>query len=665
MCSSHNPQASLAVLWKPKRCTACSERQAEAETWLESPSIRRELKSMGLQLRWTVLSLLVVVSALVVGGVCGAGAAAGDGRASSPISELTADTWNALVSVPVAIVHVCARVARECAAHEQTLQAVVASGESGGVPWADTTVVFRLDLVRGGSQLLFEELGLVDARVGIADVVLLREGEYAGSLPGGAAEAEALATWLARALEPPVGVVASGRVAATLVRTPGLEFVFLALTDGSDDDNGALWNAVVHDDTRGGASMAFLHCASMMRFEASFLVVREAGEDDLEALGMGGRSLPLFLFYKNHEGHDHDVVEYGSEHTGGIVPDNGTSGVDGHQLRSFMEDHVHPLFGLVSIDNHAHYAALRMPFGQVFVDPSTLGEQLPLLSTLFLPLAKAFRHKIRFGYMDGIHLRAHAAQVGLPGLTAANLPRLAVEDTSSGRHYVFPSPLTLDFENELHEWVAGIVHRTLEPTIISEPVPPPRTNTIPPIKVVGATFETLVVHESRDVLVNLFAHADAFSRAFRPVWTAFVAAAKSAIPGLLAAEMDYYLNDVVGPGHGNRGVGALPALRVYPRGAKDTPVELTGFADHRVVAFEDLRLRLFAANVSSLATADWSALRSPHEAARGLAPSAVLPGLQIELAAARARADAPYLFTITDLVHDPDVAYAEHVHDEL
>ena len=84
-----------------------------------------------------------------------------------------------------------------------------------------------------------------------------------------------------------------------------------------------------------------------------------------------------------------------------------------------------------------------------------------------------------------------------------------------------------------------------------------------------------------------------------------------------------------------------------------------------MVAFEDLRLRLFAANVSSLATADWSALRSPHEAARGLAPSAVLPGLQIELAAARARADAPYLFTITDLVHDPDVAYAEHVHDEL
>jgi protein disulfide-isomerase A1 len=91
-----------------------------------------------------------------------------------------------------------------------------------------------------------------------------------------------------------------------------------------------------------------------------------------------------------------------------------------------------------------------------------------------------------------------ALQFGLSG----SLPGIVIEDRESNKNYVFPESSSVTAA-ALKAHFAGFIAGELKANLKSQPEP---ENNNGPVKViVGTTFESIVLDESKDVLVEFYA----------------------------------------------------------------------------------------------------------------------------------------------------------------
>lgn len=164
------------------------------------------------------------------------------------------------------------------------------------------------------------------------------------------------------------------------------------------------------------------------------------------------------------------------------------------------------------------------------------------------------------------------------GLTPASFPTamLISMDEAGMKKYKWTGGEfeTAAFTTFLQEFKAG----NLKPWLKSEPAPDAAENEAAPVKVVtGENFESLVVNNDKDVLLEVYAPWCGHCKQLEPIYKALGEAVQSAaINNVVIAKMDGTANEVDYPG---LKVSGYPTLFFFPAGSKSAPVEYSASRD--------------------------------------------------------------------------------------
>jgi len=164
-------------------------------------------------------------------------------------------------------------------------------------------------------------------------------------------------------------------------------------------------------------------------------------------------------------------------------------------LADFIDENAFPLVGLIGPENYQKYVERALPLVWVFVDYSSDDQKaiLPEISKV----AKDFR-SLSFVQLDGIKWADHSKSFGLSGTP----PGVVIEDREHRKNYVFAPDKTVS-EATVRAWVQAFADGTLSPTVRSEPIP--ESNDKPVKVVVGKTFDSIVLDDSKDVFLEFYA----------------------------------------------------------------------------------------------------------------------------------------------------------------
>jgi protein disulfide-isomerase A1 len=234
---------------------------------------------------------------------------------------------------------------------------------------------------------------------------------------------------------------------------------------------------------------------------------------------------------------------------------------DDAAITSFIKAQSFPLVGQIGPENYAKYLERGFNFVWIFVDVDS-DEHKKLLSDQITPVAREFRDKLSFVYLDGVKWVEHAKSFGLSGST----PGIVIENRESRKNFVFKEDQAVTADN-FRTFVDGVLKGTIAPTVKSEPVP--ADNSGPVTTIVGTTFDQIVMDNTKDVLVEFYApwcgHCKSLAPKFEELGKLFKDDATAVI-----AKVDATANDTPAD------IQGFPTLILYPAGDKQNPVNYEG-----------------------------------------------------------------------------------------
>jgi protein disulfide-isomerase A1 len=232
-------------------------------------------------------------------------------------------------------------------------------------------------------------------------------------------------------------------------------------------------------------------------------------------------------------------------------------------LTSFVKTTAIPLIGEVGPETYAGYMSAGIPLAYVFVEGD---EQKAKYVDGLKKIAAKHKGKINFATIDAVAFGAHAQNLNLE----QKWPAFAIQETVKNTKFPFDQTkeLTIEaIETFTEEFVSGKV----EPSIKSEPVPEKQEG---PVHIVVAhNYESIVLDEEKDVLVEFYAHWCGHCKALAPKYDELGAlyfnnpefAKKVTI-----AKVDATLNDVPDE------IQGFPTIKLFPAGKKKTPIDYSG-----------------------------------------------------------------------------------------
>jgi len=238
-------------------------------------------------------------------------------------------------------------------------------------------------------------------------------------------------------------------------------------------------------------------------------------------------------------------------------------------LLEWANEHAYPYVGEVS-SQFERIAGRGLPMGLIFIndeDQDSLNEFL----TWATPVAKENYKQMSFAYVGKkFHPR-------LPSLGASGdvIPTMVI---LSGANFKWPLDESQPFNKEtVLKHIEAVLDGSAQPFFKSEPIP--ETNDEPVKVVVHKTFDSIVLDETKDVLIEFYAPWCGHCKSLVPVYTELGEHYKDH-PTVVIAKMDATANDntVVQ-------VQGYPTIFLFPAGAKDSPItyegerDLAGFVD--------------------------------------------------------------------------------------
>lgn len=183
------------------------------------------------------------------------------------------------------------------------------------------------------------------------------------------------------------------------------------------------------------------------------------------------------------------------------------------------------------------------------------------------------------------------AHAGNLNLDPQNFPAFAIQDPAKNAKYPYDQSKELKVE-DLEIFIQDVLHGKIEPSIKSEPIP--ETQDGPVTVVVAHSYKELVVDNDKDVLLEFYAPWCGHCKAYVISYFVSIFAKRTQLtrfdslapkydelaslyvnnPDLAAkvtvAKIDATANDVPDP------ITGFPTIRLYPAGAKDSPIEYEG-----------------------------------------------------------------------------------------
>jgi protein disulfide-isomerase A1 len=232
-------------------------------------------------------------------------------------------------------------------------------------------------------------------------------------------------------------------------------------------------------------------------------------------------------------------------------------------LESFVGANSMPLIDEIGPQNYRKYMEASLPLAYLFVDLTVDGQKDTYVERV-RELAKATKGKLNWVFINWAKYSRQAERLGLSGQT---VPSLAIEEPSTGLHYVFDEKAEITAEG-VKSWVDQFVGKTLAPTIKSEEIP--ESNDGPVKVVVAKNFDDIVMSAEKDVLLEFYAPWCGHCKKLAPIYEEIGEAFKST-PSIVVAKIDATANDV----DPKLGVRGYPTLKFFPANNK-TPIDYNG-----------------------------------------------------------------------------------------
>lgn len=310
---------------------------------------------------------------------------------------------------------------------------------------------------------------------------------------------------------------------------------------GKDDDVKIIG---LFADATSAEAKNFLGAADDLRNDYSFAIVSDAA-----FVAKYGASSPAVILLKTEDSK--------AEH---VVTSNEVTLSGRDSIGAWVKAEAFPLVGEIGPENFQKYLDRGLPLVWVFVDFKSDATAAALSEAT--TAAAAYKGRISVVKLDGIRWGEHAKHFGLSG----KLPGIVAEDRENNKNYVFPedAPVTAD---SLKNHFEGFLTGTLQPTLKSQE--PPTDNDGPVKVVVGKTFESIVLDDSKDVLVEFYApwcgHCKTLAPKYDALGEKFVGT-----PSVVIAKVDATENDT--PAN----IQGFPTLIFYPAGDKKNPITYEG-----------------------------------------------------------------------------------------
>lgn len=298
--------------------------------------------------------------------------------------------------------------------------------------------------------------------------------------------------------------------------------VAVAYLDPSDEENLAAVNSV----------------ANRLRDSYLFGVVKDAS-----LAKKAGASTPAFVVYRQF---DEPEVKF-----------EGKS-LSEQDITAFVVSQSMPLIDELSADNFMNYAESGLPLAYLFSDPESKDLQSQIES--LKPLAKQYKSKMNFVWIDGVKYVAHAKSLNIQG---ENWPAFAVQDIE--QNLKFPlEDLSGDLVGKITDFVSKYAAGEIKPSIKSEPVPKDQDG---PVHVLVADeFDAVIGDDSKDMLVEFYAPWCGHCKKLAPTYDTLGEKYKAHKNKVLIAKMDATANDI--PPSAGFQVQSFPTIKFKAAGSR-------------------------------------------------------------------------------------------------
>ncbi|KAJ3037567.1 protein disulfide-isomerase precursor [Rhizophlyctis rosea] len=232
-----------------------------------------------------------------------------------------------------------------------------------------------------------------------------------------------------------------------------------------------------------------------------------------------------------------------------------TDSITAEAVESFVKTNSVPNMDDVGPDNFQTYVDSGLPLAYLFVSSDAERKEL---GPIFEPLAKQYKGKINFVYLDTTKYGAHGKNLNLK---EDQWPAFALSEPKQNLKYPYDQEASLTDVSAIESFVKSFVDGKLEPSLKSEAIPEKNDDAVK--VVVGKNYEEIVNDKKRDVFIEFYAPWCGHCKRLAPIWEELGDKFKS-IDGIVIAKMDATEND-------------LPA---------DAPFQIQGFPTLKLIKAE-------------------------------------------------------------------------------
>jgi len=231
-----------------------------------------------------------------------------------------------------------------------------------------------------------------------------------------------------------------------------------------------------------------------------------------------------------------------------------------------------PLVGELTKTTEGRYKKKGVPLLKLFmdVDHTTNVKQtnywINRLKKVAKDLAATAGEKLHLTYVNKKDYAAELAKFGSEGKDLV----LAIEDFANRRYVSAAEKIDLD---SIRKFALEYLEGNLTPFIKSAPVP--ESNDGPVTVVVGKTFNDIVLDESKDVLLEIYAPWCGHCKKLEPIYDELATKLKN-VENVVIAKMDATANDSP---HAKYSASGYPTILFAPANDKENPVPYTGERD--------------------------------------------------------------------------------------
>ncbi|KAF9087931.1 protein disulfide-isomerase precursor [Mortierella sp. AD031] len=227
---------------------------------------------------------------------------------------------------------------------------------------------------------------------------------------------------------------------------------------------------------------------------------------------------------------------------------------DAESLTEFIKANATPVMDDIGPNNYAKYMDSGLPLAYLFF---ATPEQKTQYSAEIEAVAKSFKGKMNFAYIDAVKFGAHAANINLK----ESWPAFGIQNVVTGAKFPLDQEGELTVEN-MQKLAEDVLAGKVEPSIKSEPIPESNDG---PVKVVVAhTYEEIVENnKDKDVLIEFYAPWCGHCKNLAPIYEELGKAYEGS--NIVIAKLDATANDL--PSSVPFGIQGFPTIKFRKAGA--------------------------------------------------------------------------------------------------